>query len=388
MAYRKFTAENIFTGYEILGNDHVLITDEKGKVQDIVKKTDAGEEVEEFNGTLTPGFINCHCHLELSHMRGLIPEGMGMVNFLLTVMGSRNHPAGEIASAIADAEKNMISSGIVAVGDICNTADTVLQKQQQNIYYHNFIEAMGFSEASADSRFEQALEMYHQFHGKVSIVPHAPYSVSEKLLKLIDQHDLTSLLSIHNQESHAENELFESASGDFLDLYKAIGAGISGLKRTGRSSIQSYLNKISQSHSILLVHNTVTDQSDIDWIDTDSAGFPELYWCICPNANLYINGMLADVPMLNNSGRKIVIGTDSLASNNQLDIISELSTLQLHFPGLTIAQLLGWATVNGAEAMGVLHTYGSFEKDKTPGIVLLENIIESSLHSAVSRRIL
>src|SRR5687767_10341492 len=71
MSFRKFKADKIFTGTEMLGADHVLITDENGRVLDLVSDNSAGDEIEQFSGTLSPGFINCHCHLELSHMKGL-----------------------------------------------------------------------------------------------------------------------------------------------------------------------------------------------------------------------------------------------------------------------------------------------------------------------------
>ncbi|HEY1872670.1 MAG TPA: amidohydrolase, partial [Chitinophagaceae bacterium] len=64
MGYQKFNADQLFTGYELLNNDHVLITDDNGKIEDIVLKYDAGDDIQRFNGILSPGFINCHCHLE------------------------------------------------------------------------------------------------------------------------------------------------------------------------------------------------------------------------------------------------------------------------------------------------------------------------------------
>jgi cytosine/adenosine deaminase-related metal-dependent hydrolase len=392
MAYRKFSADNLFTGYEMLGKAWVLITDETGKVDGIVDLAEAGEGIENLTGTLTPGFVNCHCHLELSHLKGLIPKGTGMVPFLLAIMNNRNFPSA--SDEIAEAEKKMLECGIVAVGDICNTSHTVAQKQQENIHYHNFIEATGFVDATAAPRFGQALEVCEKFDAAMglksdsTIVPHAPYSVSSNLFGLIDKHEKNSLLTIHNQESYAENELFQHASGEFLELYKTIGIDISAFKKTGKTSIQSYLNKMGKHHSMILVHNTVTSQQDLDWVLDNKSFLPELSWCICPNANLYINNMLTDVPMLKKAGCKIVVGTDSLASNDQLNIIEELKTLQVSFPSFPISELLKWATINGAEALRINDKYGSFDKGKTPGVVLVENILNGSLLDASSVRIL
>ena len=122
MAYLKFRADNLFDGYRFLKDNNVLITDEEGIILDIVPVAEAGDDVQQFSGFLSPGFINCHCHLELSHMKGLIPEGKGLVKFVLAVVQQRHLPDGqasfgedEILKAIEKAETEMLNNGIVAV---------------------------------------------------------------------------------------------------------------------------------------------------------------------------------------------------------------------------------------------------------------------------------
>ena len=390
MAYRKFSADNIFDGYQMLGEDAVVITNDRGTITDIVQKTEAGENTEVFKGVLTPGLINCHCHLELSFLKGRIAPATGMIPFLLAVMGSRNTDAELVIQEIKHAEQSMFASGIVAVGDICTTTMTVAQKQAQNLFYHNFIEASGFAESSALMRFKQALEVAAHFIDQpYSIVPHAPYSVSPGLFSLINKNKPNSLLTIHNQESMAENNFFQNGQGDFLELYRALGIDITDFNySTGKTSLQSYLQRISSDHSVIMVHNTITAQEDIDWITSNKSLLPELYWCICPNANWYINKMLPDLTLLMRSGSKIVVGTDSLAANDQLNILEELKTLQKNFTSLSITDLLRWATINGAEALRISDTFGSLEKGKQPGIVLINNIVNNSLENASSKRIL
>jgi cytosine/adenosine deaminase-related metal-dependent hydrolase len=82
MTYRKFKADYLFTGFELAAPDAVLITAGDGIVEAIVPAAEAGEDVETLRGLLSPGFINCHCHLELSHLKGRLPEGSGLVDFL------------------------------------------------------------------------------------------------------------------------------------------------------------------------------------------------------------------------------------------------------------------------------------------------------------------
>src|SRR5437773_1152633 len=109
----------------MLDSDFVLITNKEGIVKDIASEKDAGDDIQYFNGILTPGFINCHCHLELSHMKGLIPEKTGLVDFVFKVITERHFDEEEILEAIADAEDEMLANGIVAAGDICNNTLTL-----------------------------------------------------------------------------------------------------------------------------------------------------------------------------------------------------------------------------------------------------------------------
>ena len=389
MGYRKFAADYMFTGYEMLGKDAVLITDENGRVNAIADAADVGDNIERFNGILCPGFINCHCHLELSHLKGKIPPKTGMVKFLLTVMSERFISESEIEQAIQFEEQFMQEKGIVAVGDICNTTHTLNLKRSSDLFFHNFIEATGFTESSAELRFRQARDVYDKFvdeWSSSSIVPHSPYSISEALFRLIDQHEASSLLSIHNQESEAEAEFFAYASGGFLELYRSLKIDVGHFSPKPHSSLIHCLSHLGPSHSLILVHNVHTRQSDFDWIAENNR--TNLHWCLCPNANLYINDRLADVELLRKNQANIVIGTDSLASNIQLNVLEELKTLQSNYPHFETSELLTWATINGADALRISKKYGSFEKGKRPGIVVIHGGKYDKLDGTISRRVL
>jgi len=358
--------------------DSVLITTDEGIVQAVVAGREAGDDVEVYSGVLSPGFVNCHCHLELSHMKGVIPEGTGLVDFLSTVIRQRAEaaPPEGVAEAIAAGEQEMLDNGIMAVGDICNTADTVAQKALGRLYYHNFIETMGFVEQGAAARFAHSLAVFNAFAEAYqlpiesnSIVPHAPYSVSGALFRLIAGFPGNHLLTIHNQESETENEWLLSGKGDFLRLYAALGLDVSFYQGTGKRSLESFLPYFYRNQSLILVHNVATGAEDVR---AARAGGPDLYFCLCPNANLYISGQLPDVELLQRQGCRIVIGTDSLASNHQLSILEELKTLQRAFPGLPTPTLLQWATAGGAEALQAEGVLGTFAAGKQPGVVLIE----------------
>ena len=375
MPYRKFSADKIFTGTDLSADNHVLITHDNGMIEDIVPANEAGDGVEKLKGWLSPGFINCHCHLELSHMRGLIPEKTGLVDFVFSVVTQRHFAEDEIFQAIADAENEMLENGIVAVGDICNNLHTLHQKQKRNLPYFNFIEASGWLPGVAVQRFEKSKLYFDSFleTNQSSIVPHAPYSVSHELWQLIKPFFANKVATIHNQETRFEDELFLHNTGDFVRMYKKMKIDNSHFNLTGKSSLQSYYPDMKGAANTILVHNTFTQTSDIRFAQLQAETVQQsLFWCICINANVYIESALPPINELRKQDQKIVLGTDSLASNHSLSIWDEIRTIRRNFPGIPLEEVLGWATINGANALQLEDTLGSFEKGKMPGVLLLD----------------
>jgi cytosine/adenosine deaminase-related metal-dependent hydrolase len=375
MHLRKFRSYQLFDGKDWLDENQVLVMDEAGFVQDLVPVAEAGEDVQWVDGILMPGMVNCHCHLELSHMQGKIPRHTGMVGFVKQVLTGRSADNEAILEAIAKAEESLLKNGIVAVGDISNTHHTLLQKSKSPLYYHTFVETTGFLPATASSRFQQAITTYNYFQAidgprhRSSLVPHAPYSVSEELFRLLREEGRGDLLSIHSQESEAEEQFFLSGQGEFNNLYENLGMDISFFQPYGTSSVQTVLPRFGKNNKLLLVHNVTTSEEDLNWIQDNQEHLPALYFCICPNANLYIGNGLPNLSLLRNSGIPLVLGTDSLASNSQLNIWEEIQTLRKSFVHIPLGDFLRWATYNGACALGLEDKIGSFEKGKQPGVI-------------------
>jgi cytosine/adenosine deaminase-related metal-dependent hydrolase len=397
LSYKKFTAAQIFNGYQFLEPATVIITDKEERIIDIVPRSEAGEYIQELEGLLCPGFINAHCHLELSHMKGIVPEHTGLPAFVTNIVQQRNFPEDQIQQAIADAEQEMIANGIVAVGDICNNAHTLPQKLQNNIAYYNFIEVSGWNPSIASVRFEHSKNIAEAFQSQIdpprrsrlSLSPHAPYSVSDELWHLLIPGFAGKTITIHNQECSAENELFEKGTGAFLNMYEQMHINNAHFVPTGKTSLQSYYPKLENAGHKILVHNTFISTGDITYINS----YPEtripkpstvhlpsstvygqrstVYFCLCPNANLYIENTLPPIDLLRKNNCNIVLGTDSLASNHQLSIWEEIKTIQKHFPHILLQELLQWATINGAHALQMDTELGSFEKGKRPGFILL-----------------
>lgn len=354
----------------MLDSNSVLICDSNGKVTDIVDVAEAGDDIETLRGMLSPGFINCHCHLELSHMRGLIPEKTGLIDFVFAVVTQRHFPEEEIIEAIARAEDEMKNGGVVAVGDICNTLHTLSQKKKNNLKYYNFIEASGWLPGIAEQRFARSKEYYDEYlaSSPTSLVPHAPYSVSNNLWKLISPHFKNKVVTIHNQETICEDELFLNNTGDFVRMYEMMNIDHSFYKPSGTSSLRTYAAKLLPADRVVLVHNTFTKELDIQCAVQI---LNDVSFCLCINANMYIENAIPPIDLFRKYKCNIVLGTDSLASNHSLSILDEIQTIRKNFPAIRMEELLTWATLNGARALKMEDELGSFEIGKQPGVVLL-----------------
>jgi cytosine/adenosine deaminase-related metal-dependent hydrolase len=375
MSYLKYSANELFTGTELLDNNAVLITTKDGTIEAIVSIEDAGENVQTFDGIVSPGFVNAHCHTELSHLKDCIPTKTGLTNFILEIVQQRNASNEIIAQAVQNAENEMLQNGIVAVGDICNNTHSLLQKKQSKLQWYNFIEAAGWLPQVAQSRFEvmqQVAEQFAKLPYQYAIVPHAPYSVSNELWQLINHNFLYKTISIHNQETLAEDELFMKGTGSFIDMYTKMRIEHSTFKPTKESSFKTCLPKLKNAKQLLFVHNTFTQQEDVDFL-IDAKLQSAAFFCLCVNANLYIENTLPNIELLRKNKLNITLGTDSLASNHSLNLLDEMNTIQQHFPQIPLAEILQWATLNGAKALQMENTLGSFEKGKKPAVVLIQN---------------
>ena len=388
MNYRKFQADKIFTGFEFLDPGHVLILDEEGKVVEIVPEMDAGDEIKRYRGIICPGFINTHCHLELSHLKNTIPPHTGLVPFLLEVVTNRNHDQSLILDSIEKAEKEMELEGIVAVGDICNTGITLQTKSKSKIKWNNFIEVLGMRDDKAEANLLHYESILNAFTAaatnlegvsfKSSLVPHAPYSISNKTFEGINNRTGGDIVSMHSQENPAEDELYKKGTGDFIQFFNQLGLTGSPFRVTGKSSPRSCLPHFNKQQRIILVHNTFTAEEDIVFAKEHAKKFLSgIHFCLCVNANLYIEKRMPPIDLLMKNKAEIVLGTDSYSSNWQLSIASEIRTIRKEMPAIPLQLILQWATINGARALERDDVLGSFETGKKPGIVLLDNALQA-----------
>ena len=330
-----------------------------------------------YNGIIVPGFVNAHCHLELSHLRGRVTDAESLVDFVCRMSRLGAVPYQE--SAAVDADQDMYRQGVVAVGDISNTANTANVKQNSKIHYTNFVELLGTTPQRCKADIEQFNNVYNKYVDcginpkSISAVAHAPYSVCPELFDVINQlnNNSSRVFSIHNQETHAENTLYINHSGEIVERFPM---DLSSIPVTGKTSLQSVGEYFSYDN-VLLVHNIYSSADDLDYA---KGAIKNPYFVICPKSNLFLETKIGDVPMMMKKGLTVCLGTDSLSSNDRLSMVEEMYALQNYYPEISLEDIIKFATINGAKALG-LDGCGVIAPGKNAGLTLITNIDYESM---------
>ena len=371
---RIISANSIFNGINFLSQEMALVIDDFGILKDIVKKTEIqSSEIEHYDGIIAPGFVNAHCHLELSHLFSHIDPKTGLIEFLKQVIAKRNNfNKKEQEDAAIEADFKMWESGIVAVGDISNIDTTFKTKANSKIYYHTFIELIGLNPLHSETIFEKGLSLLKELENYNligSLAAHAPFSSSKLLINKIANYNSSNNLafSIHNQESEEETKFFAGRPSGINDLFDYLNIDINWFIPPKTSSLLSYLDEIPNKKS-LLVHNTFCKEEDII-----ASKHKFINWCFCPGANLFIENTLPNCDLFLNHNQNWCIGTDSLASNQKLDMCFEASILLSKLPSISIESILKALTYNGAKALGIEDKFGKLIIGKNTGLNLIQH---------------
>ncbi len=371
---RKISADLVFLVDRPPLKNGVVVIDEQGKVLDIYQEPAhvKSSDTEYYQGVIVPGFVNAHSHLEYSYVKGLIEPKQGFTGFIKNIAKIKARTPVDY-QAIVDADKYMYEQGIVAVGDHTNTLITKDIKAGSKIYYHSFVELYRvISEInSAKADFYHGLAYLSALNNQGSITGHAPYSVTPELMQYIFEHarKTRGIISIHNQETKGEYEMFKYGRGEFFQFLQQTNANIYWVP-AGTTSLEWILQFFSDQHNLLLIHNTFTTEEDLLLACNK---YKRLHWVFCPGSNLYIEDRLPDVGIFIKHKCNVALGTDSYASNTDLSILFEMRILQQAYD-LDFFTLLYWGTMGGAKALELEHKFGSITVGKTPGLVLLQNI--------------
>ena len=371
--------------------DGFVEVDDDGTVLRTGKCADTASEREYHDGAIVPGFVNTHCHIELSYMWKLFRKGTGMAGFIDQINALRDtKPLEEKLSDISRWMDVLYGRGVSAMADISNCSDSFAIKASSPIYTRTFLEVFGTEPEECESVIKGVLALKEEAD-KAGIdaapTPHACYTMSPELVTASSAEGLKSgFLSFHSEETPEEEEMLKWGRGAMWDNRKA--AGMSTPPVTGKSSLLYFIDRLLKVHPapfdehILLVHEVCMDQEGIDAV---KEVMNNAFIALCPLSNIYIHDALPPVPLMRKNGLSLTIGTDSLSSNDDLDIVKEMFCLQENFPEVPFGELLQWSSLNGAKFLSKEDIFGSITPGKRPGIVLISNMDkEGKLTSASS----
>ncbi|MBR4756412.1 MAG: amidohydrolase family protein [Bacteroidales bacterium] len=354
--------------------------DSLGTVTSVGECGDPSSEGIFLEGALVPGFVNAHCHVELSYMQGLFLKGTGMAGFIDQINALRDtKPMEEKLSDIRRWMDLMWKRGVSAMADISNCSDSFEAKKASPMYTRTFLEVFGTEPEDCQAVISAVKELQEKAAGyglDAAPTPHACYTMSPELLTAASTEGLKSgFLSFHSEETPEEEEMVKYGSGAMWENRKAAGMSVPPV--TGKSSLLYFLDRLGKAHPapfdehILLVHEVCMDQEGIDAV---KAAMNHPFVALCPCSNLFIHNALPPVGLMRSNGLELTIGTDSLSSNDDLDMVREMFCLQSNFEGLELGELLRWACLNGAEFLGKEDSLGSLTPGKRPGIVFIDNL--------------
>ena len=377
---KRIAAKYVYplTSTEPLVNGFVEVEDDGTIVRTGICEDPAKEPVF-LDGALVPGFVNAHCHVELSYMKGLFRKGTGMAGFIDQINELRDTKSLEQkVSDLTQAMDSLWEQGVVAMADISNCDDSFAVKARHPMYTRTFLEVFGTEPEDCGAVMEGVRKLKavaDDFGIDAAPTPHACYTMSPELVTAVSAEGLKSgFLSFHSEETEEEEEMLKYGSGKMWE--NRVKAGMSVPPVTGKSSLLYFIDRLLQGHPapfdehILLVHECCMDQEGIDAV---KAVMNHPFVAVCPLSNLFIHNALPPIDLMRRNGLKVCVGTDSLSSNDDLRIVDELFCLQRNFPEVPLGELFTWASRNGAEFLSKPE-FGTLEAGKKPGLVLVDHL--------------
>lgn len=330
------------------------------------ERIDQSPQTEFYSGILLPGMVNAHAHLELSYLKGKLTQGAGFAQFAKEMGQKRREtPLEQQKKAAEYQDALMWGQGVEAVGDICNSNITFGLKKRSKIKYHSFVEVYGLNTHSVE-KMQKLVEEAKELGISASLTPHSTYSLNRELFVETLKESVAEPLSLHFMETAAEAELYEKKGG-LWEWYQQCAMECDFLEHYG-SPLERVVSEIASERALLLVHNVSVGESELRRLKEHFGGRVTLV--LSPRSNNFISATKPPVELIRESGVGVALGTDSLASNHSLSMVEEMRALG----EVPLMECLRWATVGGAEALGMDKELGTLEVGKRPGVVLLNGL--------------
>lgn len=390
MNIKRVTAEYIYTAQSDtpIRRGYVEYDETDGTV---ISVGTCGDSEQVQPGAIMPGFVNAHCHVELSHLHGKFVKGTGMAGFIDQINALRDWAGQEEKTRLVQKWMDkMWEDGVTAMADISNDDASFPVKASHKMYTRTFLEVFGSEPEMCEGVMADvvALKSVADSYGiDAAPTPHSCYTMSPQLLSASAGAGLESgFLSYHSQESQEEEDLLISGTGAMYENRKR--ASMSTPPVTGESSLKYFIQRLAcaadapYDQHILLVHNVCLQQGDIE---AAKKVMNNVYWAICPLSNIFIHNALPPVQLMRSNGLDILVGTDSLSSNDGLDMVKEMACIHENFPEVPMGEIVRWATLNGARFLGKESQFGSIKEGMRPGIVMVSDVDADGYVTAASR---
>ena len=314
---------------------------------------------------LLPALVNGHAHLDLSALAGQVQTKDSMAEWIRSLLTAReDHSQSQLEQARLQSLASLHAFGTGIVGDIDSSATFAGEDSDGTLVVRTFVELFGLQieslEAAMDRLPQPARRILANGQENVSLAVHAPYTASESLLR--EAKDWTSerakVVSVHAAESEEEILFLSTGKGPLRDLLEERGMEPDRWQPPGCGTI-TYLDRLGFLDSLsLCVHVVQVSEEEIQLLQRSQAGV-----CLCPRSNLFIGNGLPPVRQFLDAGVHCALGTDSLASNTDLNLFEEMSVL-VDQCGIGPDVVLAMATFHGARNLGLTSHYGSLEKNK------------------------
>ena len=355
------------------------ITVEGGQIKAVGKSKDnLHSGIDLGSVAIIPGLVNAHTHFELSHLRDQVPQSRNFIDWVRSLVSNRNKFDDrnnlKIKQAAIQSIKEAKASGTALVGDISNTLLTAKLMHEAPLGGVVFHELLGFDRTEVKSFIREArtkIDMLSVFPDiRISLAPHAPYSVSTAMFKEI-RRDLDThpdvVTSVHLGESEEELELIAFGTGAWREELKILGVWTDSWKAVGETPVAYLANLGFLDQQVLVVHGVYFREVDLNQLAHLGVSL-----VTCPRSNKHVGVGSPPLESFYKAGLNVAIGTDSLASVSDLNIFSELFEARRIAPNIPARTLLQSATVNGARALGFGKDYGSIEPGKRASLITVD----------------
>lgn len=340
----------ISDGVIVVENDRIIAV-EKGQ-----GKTSADQVVDHGPGALIPAWVNAHTHLELTVLKDKTRQDAGFLNWVQSLIELRETISEKtLLDAAADAIERLVENGTGLIGEISTFGLTCDIFQKSAIAGICFIEYLGPIFTAPAGNCGSTGER------RVSVAGHAPHTTTAEVLLQLKEYSRKNkcLFAIHLAESSEEQDFITSGEGRWSAFLQSRGIDPKQWKTVGDSPVR-YCDRLGIiDDQTLAVHLVFADAADIRLLADRGSRL-----CLCPRSNMQLHGQLPDLPRILSAGLCPALGTDSLASNETLDMQDEISFTACHFPGVSPAQILAMATAYGADALGFGDCFGRLQPGK------------------------